>query len=165
MSLVKRRLPLPRCILFALVLLCMPVLGSAQCLTTLAPNPPFVPPPPYLSDPPHNMFWLGSDDLWTALSVNAKWKTGDKNTLSAKLTFWRRGFDWRKETEPKLIVTGKRLDGDGPSVAVADAHAVFIPSRDAAGIMTGISIPTSGCWEITAHYAGHRLAFVVSVEP
>lgn len=156
---------MPRYVLLALALLWLPALGSAQCLTTLAPNPPFVPPAPYLSDSPDNMFWFGSEDLWTALSVNAKWKTGDKNTLSAKLTLWGRGFDWRKETKPKLIVTGKRLDGDGPSVAVAEAHAVFIPSRDAAGIMTGISIPTAGCWEITTHYAGHRLTFVVAVEP
>jgi hypothetical protein len=111
------------------------------------------------------MFWFGTEDLWTALRVNAEWKSSREKTLSAKLTFWRRGFDWRKETEPKLIVTAKRLDGDAPSVAVADAHAVFIPSRNAAGIMTGISIPTAGCWEITAHYAGHRLTFVVEVEP
>ncbi len=110
------------------------------------------------------MFWFGSEDLWTALSVNAKWKTSHEKNLSAKLIFWRRGFDWRKETEPKLIVTGKRLDGDGPSVAVANAHAVFIPSRDAAGIMTGIAIPTPGCWELTAHYAGHRLIFVAAVD-
>jgi hypothetical protein len=81
-----------------------------------------------------------------------------------KLVFWRRGFDWRKEPEPKLIITAKRLDGEAPSVAVAHANAVFVTSNKPA-MMTGIDIPTAGCWEITAHYKGHTLTFIVSVEP
>jgi hypothetical protein len=32
-------------------------------------------------------------------------------------------------------------------------------------MMTLIDIPKTGCWEITAHYKGHDLSFVVSVEP
>jgi hypothetical protein len=31
-------------------------------------------------------------------------------------------------------------------------------------MMTLIDIPKTGCWEITAHYKGHDLSFVVSVE-
>jgi hypothetical protein len=144
-------------------------LASGQCLTTLPPNPLFVPPVPYPPAAPKSTFWFGSDDLWTALEFGGKWTAYAKEesgwVFQTKLVFWQRGFDWRKETEPNLIVTGKRLDGDAPRVAVAHANAVFLPSRDAAGVMTLISIPKPGCWEITAHYKGHDLSFVVSVEP
>jgi len=30
-------------------------------------------------------------------------------------------------------------------------------------MVTGINIPTLGCWEITAHYQGEELTFVVRV--
>jgi hypothetical protein len=163
----------------ALVLICAsfpgPAVGqqqesqSTQCLTTLAPNPPFVPPAPNFSASPDSQFWYGSDALWTALQYDGKWpafgKEEDGWVYRTKLVFWHRGFDWRKESEPKLIVTGKRLDGDAPTVAVAHANAVFLPTREDAGIMTLIDIPKAGCWEITAHYKGHDLSFVVSVEP
>ena len=150
--------------------LLFPVLSSAQCLTTLPPNPPFVPP---LKNPSSalgsNMFWYGTDALWTSLSFDGKW-TIQNNVLApngyrAKLVFWRRGFDWHKELEPEIIVTGKRIDGDAPSVAVAHAHVVFIPDRDTPGMMTLIDIPKAGCWELTAHYGGHTLSFIVLVEP
>lgn len=98
------------------------LLSSAQCLTTLAPNPPFVPPAPYTSSPPDGQFWYGSDALWTLLAFDSKWRMqGNVNGegYTTKLVFWHRGFDWRKEPEPKLIVTAKRLDGEAPSVAVA----------------------------------------------
>jgi hypothetical protein len=108
------------------------------------------------------MFWYGTDALWTGLGIDGKWEIR-KNFLTAKLTFWSRDFDSDKENEPKLIVTGKRLDGDAPSVAVSEAHAVFVTGPMPAAMMTGIDIPTAGCWEISAHYKGHLLTFIVSV--
>jgi hypothetical protein len=81
-----------------------------------------------------------------------------------KLVFWRRALDWPKEPEPKLIITAKRLDGEAPSVAVAHANAVFVMGSTPA-MMTGIDIPTAGCWELTGHYNGHTLTFIVSAEP
>src|SRR5579872_1286288 len=143
--------------------------NQSACLTTLAPNPPFVPAAPYFSAAPDSQFWYGSDTLWTALPIDGKWpafgKEEDGWVYRTKLVFWQRGFDWRKETEPKLIITGKRVDGDAPTIAVAQANAVFLPSREGAGMMTLVDIPKTGCWEITAHYKGHDLSFVVSVEP
>ena len=147
----------------------LPVLCSAQCLTTLAPNPPFVPPIQYPAGAPASgTFWYGTDELWTALSVDGKWKM-EGAVYTTKLVFWGRRFDWRKEFEPKLIVTGKRLDGDAPSIAVSHANAVFVPGNSPGmmppGMMTGLDVPTAGCWEFTVHYRGHTLTFVVSVEP
>jgi hypothetical protein len=141
---------------------------STACPTTLAPHPPFVPPAPYPSAAPNSRFWYGSDELWTALWVGGKWvayANGENGwVFQDKLVFWQRGFDWRKETEPKLIITGKRLDGEAPTIAITHANAVFLPNRENAGMMTLISVPTTGCWEITAHYNGGDLSFVVAVE-
>jgi hypothetical protein len=166
-----------RYVFVVIAALFLPILGAAQCLTTLAPNPPFVPPAQYRTVVPEGSFWYGTDQLWTALSFDGKWSMRD-NVLRGrgyrtKLTFWSRGFDWHTELEPKLVIVAKRLDAKAPSVVVAHANAVFIPSQDgvaiepavAPGMMTAIDISTAGCWEVTAHYRGHTLPFVVSVGP
>ncbi len=141
----------------------------AQCRVTRAPNPAFVPPAAYAFKTLNpDFFAYGTDALWTDLQLDGKWvafgKEGDGWVYETKLTYWHRGFDWRKD-KPRLKVTGKRLDGDAPTVTAARASAVFLPNRDAAGMMTLIAVPTLGCWEITAHYEGNELSFVVSVEP
>jgi hypothetical protein len=166
-----------RYLFIVIAALLLPILNAAQCLTTLAPNPPFVPPAQYRVDAPDGGFWYGTDQLWTALGFGGKWSMRN-NVLHGKgyrtkLTFWARSFDWRTETEPKLVVIAKCLDVDGPSVLVAHASAVFIPSDGrvptastvAPAMMTLIDIPTAGCWEVTAYYRGHTLPFTVSVEP
>jgi len=158
-----------RYVFAAVVALSLPMLSSAQCHTTRAPNPPFVPPAPYPSIPSESQFWYGTDDLWTALG-DGKWtRRGNGNSANGrgyteKLIFWRKGFNWRTEMEPKLVVTVKRLDGDAPIVTVAHANAVFVTGNRPA-MMSLIKIPTAGCWEITAHYNSHNLTFVVSIEP
>jgi hypothetical protein len=85
------------------------------------------------------------------------------NGYVTKLVFWPKGFDWRKEPEPALIVTARRIDGDSPSVSISDTNAVFVTSNTPA-LMTCIRIPTAGCWEVTGHYGGRTLSFVVLVE-
>ena len=87
------------------------------------------------------------------------------NGYRTKLIYWRRGFDCRREPEPELIVSAKRLDRKAPSVAADSARAVFVKGDTPAAMMTAIDIPTAGCWEVTAQYRGHNLNFVVSVEP
>jgi hypothetical protein len=77
--------------------------------------------------------------------------------------FWAMGYDWQKEPKPALIITGHRLDADGPDIVVTDVNNAFVPSRDAAGMVTAFEIPTTGCWKLTAHYHGHKLSFVVLV--
>jgi hypothetical protein len=143
--------------------------ASAQCQVTRPSSPRFVPPAGYAFKKPNSSsFPYGTDALWTYLLVDGKWhaygKEGDGWVYSDKLTFWHRGFDWRKD-EPNLTLTGKRLDGDAPPASFDHVNAVFLPSRDAAGMMTLVKVPTLGCWEITARYEGHELSYVVSVEP
>ena len=151
-----------------IVLLLMPVFTSAQCLTTLPPSPQFVPPKPYPQDAPAGAFWIGTESLWTSLSADGEWGGlhNDKG-YRQKVFFWVKGYDARREPKPKLIITGRRLDGDSPLLAVAHASNAFVSSNSKLppAMVTAFEIPTAGCWELTAHYGGHALSFIVSVKP
>lgn len=141
------------------------------CPVTKPAAQPFVPPPPYWTDNHgSDQFWYGTESLWTLLDVQGMWNIHN-NVLESeggyrtKLIYWRRGFDWRREPEPELIVIAKRLDREAPPVAANSAHAVFVTGPAPAAMMTMIDIPTSGCWEIAAEYRDQKLSFVVSVQP
>ena len=143
--------------------------GTGVCLTTLPPSPQFVPPAPYDSvRQADGMFWYGTAELWTDLGIEGVWHLTNNSDIGGgyvtKLIFWTKGFDWRKEAQPELIVTARRTDGDSPSVAVAHANAVFVTGKTPA-LMTGIRIPAAGCWEVTAYYRSRTLSFTVSVQP
>jgi hypothetical protein len=75
-------------------------------------------------------------------------------------------FDYRKKEDYDLKVTGRRLDGDAPPLVVDKVtNALFVPR---AVMLTGVIVPTPGCWEITGAYKGQQLNFVVwvySVKP
>jgi hypothetical protein len=43
-----------------------------------------------------------------------------KGAYRTKLTYWRQGFDWRKD-KPELTVVAKRLDRDEPLVIAEKA--------------------------------------------
>jgi hypothetical protein len=138
------------------------------CPVTEPPARPFVPPPPYWTDHGPDGFWYGTESLWTLLGVHGTWNIRknvleDKGGYRTKLTYWRRGFDWRRD-EPELSVIAKRLDREASSVAAESASAVFVTSERPA-MMTAIDIPSAGCWELTAQYGGDRLSFIVSVQP
>jgi len=139
--------------------------GAVACPITAPSNPPFVLPAPYWQNASDGAFWYGSEALWTMLPVDGRWRGWDEGKgYTTKLVWWRRGFDWRKEPEPKLIVTGRRLDVDAPLIFVTRANAVF-STTDRPAIMIGINIPAAGCWELTGHYRSQILSYVVSVEP
>jgi hypothetical protein len=139
---------------------------GTDCAVTVSPNPPFVPPFLKSINVPTGMFWYGDGELWTLLDSNA-WhgpNPADCRGYCTKLTYWDQAFDGRKEPEPTLIVTGRRLDREVPLVVATKAHAVFIKGPMPAAMMTTIDIPESGCWEITAKYHDHKLSFVRTVE-
>jgi hypothetical protein len=144
-------------------------LWSATCLTTLPPNPPFTPPAPQRAIPAGQFFWYGTEALWTTLPISGAWNglhpySSETKGYRQKVFWWRQGYNAKTEQKPKLIVTGRRLDGDAPSFAVSDATNAYAPDIGSA-MLVGIDIPTHGCWEITGHYSGHTLTFIVSVEP
>lgn len=125
----------------------------------------FVPPSPYATQPPANYFWFGTDKLWAMLPVDGAWRglrgyTADDPTFRQKLSLWRQGYDWHAEPMPKLTVTGRRLDGQSPSLIANRANNV---TTQPASMMVGVNFPTLGCWEITAHYGDDESTFTMWV--
>ncbi len=139
------------------------------CPVTKPRAQPFVPPPPYWTNHGPDQFWYGTESLWTLLGVDGVWHmhnnvSENKGFYTTKLTYWRQGFDWRREPKPALAVSAKRLDREAPIVAADHSNAVFVTTNKPA-MMTGIDIPSNGCWEIEAKYHDENLSFIVSVEP
>jgi hypothetical protein len=143
-----------------------PSAAPASCPTTRPPDPPFVPPAPSPPEPPSvegDKVWYGTNELWTWLNADGTWEMArDGHGLFDKSFWWRQGYDWRAETTPALRVTGRRLDAPAPTVMISDATNGFEPSMGAF-MLLGLELPTGGCWELTGHYAGRSLRFVVLV--
>jgi hypothetical protein len=137
------------------------------CSVTKPPDHAFVPPPPYQPTVGEGEFLYGTAALWTLIYPNWHIHSG------GKLPFFRQGYDWKKESQPHLTVLARRLDAEAPVVSNNGwANNASIPGKGMAGMfmVTGIDIPASGCWEITAHYAAspdnkQTLAYIVWVEP
>ena len=140
---------------------------AAACPTTRPPDPAFAPPAPYPATPPPlygDKFWHGTDQLWTWLDADGTWPMpgAPGGVQSDKSFWWREGYDWQTETTPPLQVTARRLDAAAPPVTVSAATNGF---RDDIGafMLLGLELPDEGCWELTGHYAGRALTFVVRV--
>jgi len=140
------------------------------CPVTQPMTPAYLPPTPYPA-PPDDYFWHGSDALWTGLPNDSIWRGLPRNAdgYSQKFFVWRVGYDPAAEPQPPLTVSGRRLDGDAPSLTghVPATHA-FGPDIHSA-MVTGITFPTAGCWEVTATYTADEgnsasLTFVVEIE-
>jgi hypothetical protein len=140
--------------------------AAASCPATRAPASRFVPPAPYPPRPPPvegDKFWYGTEDLWTWLDADGTWEMArDRHGLFDKSFWWRRGYDWRTETTPRLRVTGRRLDTPAATATSSDATNGFEPSMGAF-MLVGLELPSGGCWELTGHYRGRSLRFVVRV--
>ena len=142
-----------------------------SCLVTQPPSQPFVPPSPYPSESNPEGFWFGSEKLWILLPTDGTWNhlghyRPTDTAFRQKLFWWRQGYDWRTENPPKLMVTGKRLDSSAPPLSTDDhANAGWRSDRNHAFMVTGIDIPTLGCWQITGDYKGDKLTFVMWVAP
>jgi hypothetical protein len=138
------------------------------CPITRAPTLPFIPPWPYPLKAGPGEFWFGTDRLWTALQEEGTWRglphyTPSDPTFRQKIAFWRKGYVVRTERQPKLTVTGRRLDAPAPPLlADKTANNAWV-QHDQPFMGTGINLPTVGCWEITGHYGGEELTFVVWV--
>ena len=139
-----------------------------SCPVTQPPSRPFVPPSPYPSQHGSDGFWFGSDKLWVQLPTNKTWShlphyRPSDTAYRQKIQWWRMGYDWRTENIPRLTVTGRRLDSSAPPLTT-DEHANNAGGiSDHPSMMTGIFIPTLGCWQITGDYKADKLTFVIWV--
>lgn len=137
-----------------------------SCPITQPPSPRFVPPKPYSEMPPNGEFWYGSNALWTTLWPDGTWHSLPKSNAGYgnKVVWFREGYVWTEEEKPQLAISARRLDGEG--VVEKNIHATngFHPDYNSF-MLTGIELPTLGCWEITGEYESHTLSFVVWVAP
>lgn len=138
-----------------------------DCPVTMVDASSFEPPAPHSPTAPWlGIFWFGSDQLWTSLSVDGVWadlpQTPDGFTQ--KIMWWSRWYDLPNEPEPALVVTGRRLDGDALPLRFYGATNAMAEDIGEA-MLTGVEIPTEGCWEIKGQYKKAELSFVVWVVP
>jgi hypothetical protein len=144
-------------------LLATPVVPSSCAVTR--PDPPFAAPSPYPSQPPGRV-WYGSEALWTMLMPNGEVWSGypiGPGGITQK-TFWF-STNWpgtAVEPVPAITVTGTRLDGSGSFTFGPGTNA---SAQFGEAMLVGIEVPTPGCWQITGHYAGSQLSYVVWIPP
>ena len=146
----------------------------ASCPVTTPPARPFTPPAWY--EPADDDFWLGSEKLWTQGNKSGVWdwephKPGHEHEvqpLTVKISWGSVDYDWRTEPRPNLTVTGKRLDGPAPPPLLMPMTNIVPgpgPNAGPGSMLSGIYVPTPGCWEITGEYKDEKLSFVVWVQP
>jgi len=132
-----------------------------NCRVTLPSAGVYEPPFPEYGPPPPNQFSFGTDKLWTVLPADGTWRGphpgGSPDFVYDDKLGWFRNPAALKVGP--LTVKGKRLDGPAPSFV--EINEPFGYNRG--GIIGGISIPTYGCWEITARYDEQVLTFTVWV--
>lgn len=139
---------------------------AVDACPTTQPGLPLVPPAPYPIEPPGDAFWFGTSAFWTMLRPDAHWRVANNGQISQKVFWWRPGFDGATENFPDLLVTVRRLDRSSPPiVATRKATNARDESFGGSTMLTGISIPAPGCWEITGRHRGSEVTFVVEVSP
>ncbi len=91
---------------------------------------------------------LGTDGVITA--------TGDAINADGSIG-WKLG--WWRAVSGGLTITGKRLDGDAPPLQ-ADVPSGYGSTGFQA---SGVTFPSTGCWQVTGHVGSASLTFVTYV--
>lgn len=136
-------------------------------VTTAAKQDSFKAPEPYAPDAPwEDIFWYGTDNLWTALNADGVWSGLPDNPegYTQKIMWWSDLYVLKDELVPALEVTGHRLDAEAPPLKTYGATNAYAADIGDA-MLTGVDFPTQGCWEITGRYRESELTFVVWVAP
>lgn len=137
-----------------------------SCPITVPQDPPFTPPSPYDTLGFEGEFWYGSNSLWTAVRENGIWEAlpHHPSGYTQKVFWWREGYVWTEEPDPALTITAERLDAPAPAFTSSEATNAYASDIGSA-MLTGVGLPTLGCWKITGKYADAELSFVVWVAP
>ncbi len=139
----------------------------ASCPVTKPANT-FVPPSPHKLELQDGYFFVGTDRLWTWVPLSGVYVTvKGPDGYSTKQAWWTASYprgdfeEWRTAPKPSLMITARRLDGDTPSPPPSHGSFSWVPNGPF--FMSGPTVPTPGCWEITGALDGVRLSFVVWV--
>src|SRR5581483_7768107 len=156
-----------RALVLTLVAFALPMFPAENCPVTKAPAPPFVPPAPYSASPLSGGFLLGSASLWTF--VNTYDFSPDRSRpqgspYAFKLAYWHPCLNWQDTAEANdLTVVARRLDA--PSVPIVFTHRASMVGHLSAeapnevAMMTGLDLPSGGCWEIAGDFKGEHLNY------
>ena len=135
-----------------------------NCPITQPPDRPFVAPASYPSAG-SGEFLCGTPALWAV--VEREWQL--HGFAGQKLPYFRQGYELKER--PRLTVVARRLDGK--AALVWNGLAGGGVDSSGAFMVTGIDIPSAGCWEIGAQYVDtshdihtvQTLSYTVWVEP
>lgn len=85
---------------------------------------------------------------------------GQATGVFSQKTFW-----WSKDfADLAVTVTLTRLDGGG-SYSFGDGTNATSPDLGGTATLVGVDFPGPvGCWQVTAHYRGAALAYVVWIK-
>jgi hypothetical protein len=140
---------------------------AAPTCDVTRPTERFVPPDGYPAEPPsrYGAAWYGTAALWTMLDPDGEiWAhlpTDPDGRLSQKTFWW--SSDWVPEAdpEPDITVVGTRLDQPWTFRVDSGTNA----SADfGTAMLVGVTVPSPGCWRLTATYLDASLSIVVLVE-
>jgi hypothetical protein len=157
-----------RGLLVTLVVFALPAFAVDSCPVTKAPAPAFVPPAPFNSRPIGSGFRFGSQTLWTFVDTydSSPDRRPGGPPYGFKLVYWHPGLNWQHTGEANdLIVVARRLD-DPSAPVVFTPRATMVghfnaEALDEVAMMTGLNLPTGGCWEIAADFRGEHLSYVI----
>lgn len=147
----------------ALIATCIPIAWStahaSECHVSLPETGEL---PEAVQESPEGFKWVGTTSLAAQVPQDGHWSAmGPEYNYRDKWWWWREGYRAREETQPKLSITAKRLDGPAPSVEISNATNAFGPGWDR--MLVGMEFPTAGCWEVIGSYHDQELRFVFQV--
>ena len=142
--------------------------ATASCPVTRASPVLFTPPGLSEMSKDDNDFFFGTEKLWTTLPKSGTvwgWAPLDpgQRDLTTKIFWGSVDYDRHREGNADLKVTGRRLDGNAPPLTADRTTNALGEPYDF--MVTGVYMPTPGCWEITGAYKAQKLSFVVWLYP
>ncbi len=97
----------------------------------------------------------GTDELSVTLPNAGSLQS---NLLDEQGRIWDKFLFWGSSGDEGIEITGRRLDADAPPL-ISDG----IQPGISGGLATGITFPTTGCWEVTTDRGDLSLTFVMLV--
>jgi len=105
--------------------------------------------------------WFGTPGLWTKIPPNEQVRS--RSWLRGEKTFW-----WSEnfpgggvEGSPNITVTAEHLDGLAPTVKAGGPGTNGFHPDLGDFVLVGVTLPGTGCWELTAEYKGATLSYVM----
>jgi hypothetical protein len=107
---------------------------------------------------PADWYINGDRTIWAGTVPAGGWPAGGKLFSGNSVVKGQKTY-WVRPAGTQLLITGRRLDGDGPPV---EAH---VPCCYPTGFqIVGLFFPTEGCWEVLATAGDSELRFVTQVK-